>query len=216
MNFFVFEGFLGAGKTLGACIYAKYYQEKSGCALYSNCGLLGAKPFTSLDDFKLIAQEESSILVLDEAHMDLDARSFSSNHVKFFTQLSYYLRKLRCTLIITSPSFGDLDTRIRNITNVLAFVSKDSNYFRYELWDVQSNRFIKRMRIRKENAFKISASLFDTNSMVTPVQMPKNKDDFKDFLDELKYISENYYKSGEHSTKSDGNAIKEDLLIATT
>lgn len=215
MNFFVFTGFLGSGKTLGAAIYAKHYSQMSGCALYSNCGLLGAKPFTSIEDFKLIAQEKSSILLLDEAHMDLDARSFSSNHVKFFTQLSYYLRKLRCTLIITTPSFGDLDTRIRNITNVLAFVNKDTKYFRYELWDIQSRRFIKNMKIKKENAFKIASTLFDTNSMVTPIEISKNKEDFKEFLEQLKYISETYYKSGEQSAEPVGNALKEDLFVTS-
>lgn len=213
MNFMVFNGYLGSGKTLGACIYALHYVQKSGCALYSNCGLVGSKPFTSIDDFKEIAKEKSSILVLDEAHMDLDARSFSSNHVKFFTQVSYYLRKLRCTLIITTPSFEDLDTRIRKITNVLAFVSKDANYFKYELWDVQSRKFIQNMKITKTNAFMVGDALFDTNSMVTPVEIPKNKDDFKDFLEELKHISESYYKGGEHSAEPDGNAINEVLYV---
>ena len=129
MNVFVFTGFLGSGKTLGAVLYAKKYQALSGCALYSNIAIEGAKPFYSLETFKEIAQESSSILLLDEAHMDLDARSFNTNHVKFFTQLSYYLRKLRCTLFITSPNFADLDSRIRGITNILAIVSKSKGKF---------------------------------------------------------------------------------------
>lgn len=213
MNFMVFEGYLGSGKTLGAAIYSKHFSQLSGCALYSNCGMLGSKPFTCLDDFKHIAREQSSILLLDEAHMDLDARSFSSNHVKFFTQVSYYLRKLRCTLIITTPSFSDLDTRIRNITNILAFVSKDAKYFRYELWDVQSRKHKKDMKIKKENAFMVAETLFDTNSMVTPIDIPKNKDDFKEFLEELKHISEQFYKGEEQPTKLDGIALKEVIYV---
>lgn len=193
MNFMVFTGFLGSGKTLGASIFAEYFKEKSGCALYSNCGIVGSKSFTSMEDFKLIAQEESSLLVLDEAHMDLDARSFSSNHVKFFTQVSYYLRKLRCTLIITTPNFADLDSRIRSITNVLAFVSKDSNNFYYEMYDAQSQRYLRTYRIDKTNAFKVSDWLYDTYSMVTPISIPSTKNDFTDFLEELKTISENFY-----------------------
>lgn len=209
MNFMVFSGYLGSGKTLGASIYAKHYAQQSGCALYSNCGLLGAKPFTNINDFKKIAAEQSSILLLDEAHMDLDARSFSSNHVKFFTQVSYYLRKLRCTMIITSPSFSDLDSRIRSITNVLGFVTKDNEYFRYELWDVQSRKFIQNMKVKKENAFMIADTLYDTNSMVTPIEIPKNKDDFKEFLDELKQISEQFYKNDEGHAKHGQGVIEE-------
>lgn len=194
MNFMAFTGFLGSGKTLGASVFAQAYKEKSGCALYSNCGLIGSKPFTCMDDFKKIAMEQSSILLLDEAHMDLDARSFSSNHVKFFTQVSYYLRKLRCTLILTTPNFQDLDSRIRGITNVLAFVSKDKDYFKYEMYDVQSERYLRTYRILKNNAFSIANKIYDTNSMVTPISIPNTKNDFTDFLEELKVLSENYYK----------------------
>jgi len=196
MNFIVIQGFLGSGKTLGASIIAKNYQEKSNCALYSNYGLVGSKPFTSIDDFKKIAVEESSILVLDEAHMDLDARSFSSNHVKFFTQVSYYLRKLRCTMILTSPSFEDLDSRIRKVTNVLVDVSKDNQYFYYDFYDIQSHKFLKTLRINSKNAFAIGQYIFDTSSMVTPVDVPNSKEDFKTFLEELKTLSENYYRKG--------------------
>lgn len=197
MNFMVLEGFLGSGKTLGASILAKYYQERSGCALYSNFGLKDAKPFKSLEDFKLIAQEKSSILVLDEAHMDLDSRSFSSNHVKFFTQVSYYLRKLRCTLIMTSPSFSDLDSRIRGITNIYIHVNKDAKSFHYEMYDVQSKRYLRTMHINQLDAFKVADQIFDTSSMVTPIEIPPKKEDFTVFLNELKIISETYYKDGE-------------------
>ncbi len=199
MNFMIFEGFLGAGKTLGASIYAKYYQQRSGCALYSNFGLKGSKPFNSLEDFKEIAKEKSSILVLDEAHMDLDARSFSSNHVKFFTQVSYYLRKLRCTLIMTSPSFSDLDSRIRRITNIYVSVTKDFRNFSYEMYDIQSRKYLKTMQINQQDAFKLADQIFDTFGMVTPVVIPAKKDDFTDFLNELKIISESYHKNGERA-----------------
>lgn len=199
MNFMIFEGFLGAGKTLGASIFAVHYQQKSGCALYSNFGLKGAKPFSSLDDFKEIAKEKSSILVLDEAHMDLDARSFSSNHVKFFTQVSYYLRKLRCTLIMTSPSFSDLDSRIRRITNIYVSVTKDFRNFYYEMHDIQSNKYLRTMQINQQDAFKIANQIFDTAGMVTPIEIPAKKDDFADFLNELKVISETYYRDGERT-----------------
>lgn len=197
MNFMVLEGFLGAGKTLGASILAKYYQERSGCALYSNFGLKGSKPFTSLEDFKEIAKEKSSILILDEAHVDLDSRSFSSNHVKFFTQVSYYLRKLRCTLIMTSPSFTDLDSRIRGITNIYIRVNKDSKSFHYKMYDEQSKRYLKTMRINQKDAFAVAHQIFDTYSMVTPIEVPAKKEDFTVFLNELKIISEAYYIDGE-------------------
>jgi len=194
MNFIVVEGYLGSGKTLGGTILANYYQEISGCALYSNFGMKGAKEFKTLEDFKEIAKESSSILVLDEAHTDLDARSFSSNHVKFMSQISFYLRKLRCTLILTSPLFENLDSRIRGITNVLMHVSKDSKYFYYSMYDIQSDKPLRTMKINKEKALQIAPSLYETHNMVTPVEMPSKKDEFNLFLEQLIKVSDDYYK----------------------
>ncbi|MCY7936295.1 hypothetical protein MOF37_07610 [Bacillus spizizenii] len=195
MNVMVFEGFLGSGKTAGASVFAKAFQQRSGCTLYSNYGLQGSKPFTKLDDFKDIAVQPSSILVLDESHMDLDARSFSSNHVKFFTQISYYLRKLRCTMILTSPNFEDLDSRIRGITNILVQVEKRNGYFFYRMHDWQSNRYLKTYRFKQQYLKEYGHQVFDTTKMVTPIDIPDKKGDFNDFLEELKRISENYMVS---------------------
>ncbi len=76
MNVMVFEGFLGSGKTFGMSLFAKYYQEKSFVHCTVITVLIGSKPFVNLDTFHDIAKEESSILNLDEGHIDLDARSF--------------------------------------------------------------------------------------------------------------------------------------------
>lgn len=200
MNVMVIEGFLGAGKTLLMSLLAKHYQERSGCTLYSNYGLIGAKPFTKMEDFLQIAQEPSSILTIDEGHMDLDARSFSSNHVKFFTQVSYYLRKLRCTMIITSPNFSDLDSRIRGITNIYCRVNKDAKYFYYTMYDVQSARYLKTLKIPKDYAFYFGSQIFDTTKMVTPIQIPATKGDYLEFLETLKSTSEEYESMKKQAT----------------
>lgn len=192
MNLQVYEGYLGSGKTLGMSINAKYWQEMSGCTLYSNYGLSGSKPFTSMHDFLDVAKQPSSIICLDEAHVDLDARSFSTNHVKFFTQVSFYLRKLRCSLFITSPLFDNLDTRIRGITNIFVHVSKDKNYFYYPMYDIQSLKYLGTKKIRKENAFAIASQLYDTNALVTPITIPNTKEEYNKFLDELKQCTLDY------------------------
>jgi hypothetical protein len=199
MNVMVFEGYLGSGKTLGMSLFAYHFKLMSNCVLYSNYGVVGSKSFTSIENFKDIAQEKSTILCLDEAHIDLDARSFSSNSVKFFSQVSYYLRKLRCTLFIASPSFEDLDSRIRGITNVLVKVSNDKNYYYYTMYDIQSKRFLKRMRIRKQKAYKIGSQIYDTEAMVSPVKVPEKRQAFMEFLEALKTTAEEYGRQYKHS-----------------
>lgn len=195
MNIVVFEGYLGAGKTLGASILAKYYQEKSGCTLYSNYGLAGSKPFTRMEDFLDVAQQPSSIIVWDECHVDLDSRSFSSNHVKFLTQIAFYLRKMRCTLIITSPMFENLDSRIRGITNILVQVQKGKEYFYYPFYDIQSGKYLKTKKIKKEDAFRIASDIFPTYAMVTPIEVPSKKEEYESFLHVLKQTSDNFNKT---------------------
>jgi len=198
-NFIVFDGQLGSGKTLGAVVFANYLKSKSpNTVLYSNFGMKNAKEFTSLRHFLEVAGNPSSIIVLDEAHVDLDARSFNSNHVKFITATSFYLRKIRATLILTSPLFENLDSRIRAITNVLCLVSKDKSYFYYEMYDPTSNKHLGTKKIRKQKAFHLN--LYDTNAIVTQLDVPAKKEEFDKFLFELKQTTMNYYKKD----KTDG------------
>lgn len=196
MNFIVFEGQLGAGKTMGAVVFANYVKSLSqDVELYSNFGMYHSKPFRSLYDFFDCAQNFSSVVVLDEAHVDLDARSFNTNHVKFLSMTSFYLRKIRTTFIMTSPLFDNLDSRIRGITNMLVKVRNGKKYFYYDCYDVQSERFLKTMKLSKEKAYKLN--LYDTNAIVSPIEMPANKQEFDLFLDDLKRKSEQYYDRGQ-------------------
>ena len=193
-NFIVFDGQLGSGKTLGAVLFANYLKAKSpDTVLYSNFDMTGAKSFTSLDDFYEVAMNPSSIIVLDEAHVDLDSRSFNTNHVKFLTSTSFYLRKIRATLIMTSPLFENLDARIRTITNILVLVSKDKTHFYYEMYDPTNFRHLRTKKVRQQLAFNLN--LYDTNSIVSPLEMPEKKPDFDKFLFELKRLSLDYYNN---------------------
>lgn len=186
MNAIVFSGKLGAGKTLGMAILALYYASRSGCTLYSNCGINFSKPFSHYEDFLDIAEQKHSIVCLDESHVDLDSRSSNANTVKHFTNLLFYLRKLRCTMFFTTPSIDNLDLRVRDIMNIYCEVSKDKKYFRYNLYDLQSEIWLKEIRIKKESAFALSEKIYDTNAMVTPLELPQETAAFKNFLHQLK------------------------------
>lgn len=125
-------------------------------------------------------------LCLDEAHIDLSSRDFNTNNVKFFTNIVFYLRKLRCTLVMTSPLIENIDSRVRNVTNLYCPVRNDRNYFYYPFYDYQLEKYLKTKRIRKIDAFKISEQIFDTYSMVTPLEYPSSRQEFIDLLEQLK------------------------------
>jgi hypothetical protein len=211
VNLMVIDGYLGSGKTLGMTLLSLFFQEmvkeesagSTSCTLYSNCGIKGSKEFTHYSQFIDVAQQPSSIIALDEAHSDLDARNFATNAVKFFTHLIFYLRKLRCTLIMATPSIENLDSRVRAITNVYCMVSKDTKNFYYDMYDLQKLKHLKRYKIRKEDAFAAASLAYDTYNMVLPVEFPQDRNEFHDFVKALKAMNSDFY-----AVKGDGRATQ--------
>lgn len=192
MNLIFFEGQMGNGKTLGMSIVAKDWAQRSGATLYSNYGLEGSKPFRSFEDFKDVAIQPSSIVCLDEIHNDIDSRDFNTNAVKYFSHIVFYLRKLRCILMMTSPLFENIESRVRNVTNVVVSVQKDKNYYYYPFYDLQQMKALKMKKIKKQSAHDCAAVIFDTYEMVTPLEYPSSRDDFKRLLNDLKEHNKNY------------------------
>lgn len=196
MNLAIIDGYLGAGKTLAMTLLALYFQEMSSCAVYSNYGVIGSKKFDHYEDFLSIAEEDSTIVCLDEAHTDLDSRNFNTNAVKFFTHLIFYLRKLRCTLFLATPSIDNLDSRVRSIANLYIHVSKDKKYFYYDFYDMQSAKYLKQYRIRQVDAFVCANLAYDTFNMVLPVEFPTDRVVYNDFVKVLKEKSNSFYLQG--------------------
>jgi hypothetical protein len=187
---------MGNGKTLGMVLFAKMYQQKTGCTLYSNFGVKSSKPFTSFKNFLKIAKEPSSILLLDECHVDIDSRNSLSNASKYWSHIAFFLRKMRCTLMLTTPLFSNVDSRFREITYVYVPVRKDKNYFYYPIVDYQEDKILKTMKMKKkENAIKLVNEVFDTHSMVTPLEYPANKAEFDSLLVDLKKTNDSYYET---------------------
>lgn len=195
MNLILFEGQMGNGKTLGMSIVAKDWAQRSGATLYSNYGLKGSKPFHSFEDFLDVAVQPSSIICLDEVHNDIDSRDFNTNAVKYFSHIVFYLRKMRCIILMTTPLFDNVESRVRNVTNVVVSVHKDKHYYYYPFYDFQSDRPLKQKRILKTDAHYTASQIFDTYSMVTPLEYPTNRDEFKKLLVELKNTNQSYLES---------------------
>ncbi|PAF11843.1 hypothetical protein CHH59_21480 [Shouchella clausii] len=193
MNVIMLDGIMGSGKTLGASILAKDLQQQTGCTLYSNFGLKGSKSFTHLSDFIDVCRQPSSVIVLDESHVDLDSRNFNLNSVKFFNTIVFYLRKMRCTLMLTSPLFRNIDTRVQGVTNVYVPVKKNKTHYIYPFYDWQTLRFCKEKRIRKEYAHAIASEIMDTYAIVTPLEYPATRDEFNKLLEELKNENKKYH-----------------------
>lgn len=205
-----FDGHLGAGKTFGMSVLAQHYRQKSGCTLYSNYGLKNSKLFTSFDQFLDVAQQPSSIICLDEAHTDLDSRSGNTNIAKYLTHIIFYLRKMRATLMFSSPNIMNIDARVRAIMDVYCRVSKDKKYFHYDMYDLNSERYLKSLRINKEKAFAIGHEIYDTHKMVVPMTFPDTKDEYLRTINMLKTVSDEYY---EQATDEPGPGATEAVAV---
>ncbi|MFD5022377.1 AAA family ATPase [Paenibacillus sp. NPDC058367] len=184
---------MGTGKTLGMSLLAQHFRQQSGCTLWSNYGLSNARLFTNFEQFLEVAQQPSSIICLDEVHTDLDSRSGNTNTSKYLTHMLYYLRKIRATIFYATPDISSVDVRVRSVTNVYCRVSKNKRKFKYEMWDLQSVRYLRTLMIDKEKVFAIADQIYDTHKMVVPMEFPEKKEEYIQLINMLKNISDQYY-----------------------
>lgn len=191
MFVWLFQGNLGEGKTFGASVLAHYFAsraKKSGVPvdLYSNYGLQGSKELCSYKDFYQVAKSPNSIVVLDEAHVNLDSRLFGKGANIYMTQFFFYLRKLCCSLFMTTPNIRNLDSRMRMLTNILVTCNKWGGGFRYQFWDLQGERLLRTAFMHRHVAQEIfKCKIYDSHAIVRNIDFPSNERTFDTFLDKI-------------------------------
>ncbi|MDH7578471.1 MAG: hypothetical protein QHH75_11825 [Bacillota bacterium] len=196
MYVWVFQGQLGEGKTFGMSVLGWHFVAKARRSgihadLYANFDLQGAKPLTSYRDFYQVARSEASICLLDEAHVNLDARLFHRGANIYMTQFFFYLRKLSASLFMTTPHIRNLDSRMRQLTNILVDCHKITGGFLYEIYDYQSERLLRRKFLPIHVAKQIFATgMYDSHAIIRAVEFPSNERAFDRFLDQIIEIRE--------------------------
>lgn len=190
MELIVFEGNRGMGKTLGMVLHAKRIQAYTGCNLFANFPVRGAEGFYSFEDFKKVSICKNSIVLLDECHNDLDSRDYSTSSVKYFSHMIFYLRKLGCVMFLTTPLFSAITSRVRDVTNIVCRCSKTYDYFVYDFWDNDQGVFLKRRKVLKDKAFMLCKNVYNTKSLVNPLEYPSSKQEFLQILSEIKRENE--------------------------
>lgn len=211
MFVWLFQGNLGEGKTFGASVLAHYFASRAKRVgipvdLYSNYGLQGSHDLKSYKDFYGVAKSPNSIVVLDEAHVNLDSRLFGKGANIYMTQFFFYLRKLRCSLFMTTPNIRNLDSRMRMLTNILVICNKWGGGFRYQFWDMQGERLLRTAFMHRHVAKEIfKCRIYDSHAIVRNVEFPSNERTFDSFLEKIIEI---------RKKKFDEAREREDELIA--
>lgn len=217
MYVWVFTGNLGEGKTFGMSVFAHYYAARARRAgipveLFSNYGLKGSRVLTSYKNFFDVAAVPASICLLDEAHVNLDARLFHRGSNIYMTQFFFYLRKLGSSLFMTTPHIRNLDSRMRLLTNILVECHKVGGGFSFDIWDFQSERFLRRKYLPKYRAQEIfAAGMYDTHAIVRTVGFPSSEREFDKFLTRIVEIRDDLYPDQPSEDDSE-DLISEDSL----
>jgi len=195
------QGPLGSGKTFTMSLLAHYWRNKvrlrgGDVMLFSNYGLLDSYPMDHYTDWYEVARAQGSICCWDEAQHIADSRQALKRSSVAMTKLLMYVRKMRSVQIYCSPSIQNVDSRIRQLVEVLINVRRvgdkglSLDFYDYQARHYGTNgRFLHSQfipRSKMERIFRLK--LYDTFEMVQGFPMPVTERQEKEFFETLERI----------------------------
>lgn len=193
-HFFI-QGPLGSGKTFLMSLLAHHWKEKAASrggnvALFSNYDLKDSLPLDDYTDWYKVAEAQGSIVCFDEAQMAFSNRRWSKFGSTIATEVLMFTRKMQAVLIYCSPSIKNVDSRIRDIVEVLITVRKIGDRgFSLHFMDYQTGEFMHKQFIpmwKAKRVFKLS--LYDTHQMVKGFPLPQTERQATEFFETLEEI----------------------------
>jgi len=194
-HFFI-QGPLGAGKTFLMSVLAHHWREKTlarggKVKLFSNYGLLDSQPMNHFTDWYDVAEAQGSICCWDEAQMAFSNRKWSRYGATLATEVMMFTRKMQSVQMYCSPSIKNVDSRIRDIVEVLVDVRKIGEKgfsLTFRDWQQQGmvmhSQFIPMFKAKK--IFKLN--LYDSFNMVQSFPLPGDERQGKEFFEKLEEI----------------------------
>lgn len=186
-------GGYGQGKTFTSVIKAHQWAAASGAKLFANFPLRGAYPFDHYEDWYRVADAHGSIIIFDESQSNFDSRTWGGNGQISMTQVINFVRKMNCLFIFVLPSYNNIDTRIRDKTDVLIECFKSpagtitNMVYEYSAKEYGAKgKLLQKWHLPKASQQKISElKLYSTHSMVNrfPTPPPNKTEQFFAELD---------------------------------
>lgn len=193
-------GPLGAGKSTAASLFPWLWKNgvearKGHLELFANYDLYGAERLDKTEDWFKVADVHGSVCIWDEAHRTFDSRRFSSFQNIFATELLTFCRKMVAIQVFATPSIQRLDTRIREILEILVVVRKHGHGTYYDFYDFQADfagrygRFLHSLYLPKNKLNQIyKLDLFDSHSFVGKFPMPRTEKEAIPFMERLEEV----------------------------
>lgn len=207
MHIIGIEGRYGSGKTTTAVVKAHQWAGMTGAKLFANFPLRGAYLFEHYTDWYRVADAHGSIIIFDEAVKNYDSRKWAKSGQIEMTHVMNYVRKMNSLMIFILPDFMDLESRVRNKTDILIYCKRQkgggiTNF----VFDQQMKgrnethgRLINKWVLPMSSMRKIwDLKLFNTHSMIHAFPTPPDQESDKFFkeLDKrhLTALERNYGK----------------------
>lgn len=186
-------GGFGQGKSTTGVIKAHQWALASGAKIFSNFPCRGAYLFDHYTDWYRIADAHGSIVIFDESQSNFDGRQWGGEGNIALTQIFNYVRKMNCIFIFILPSYENIDTRIRQRTDILINCWKSpSGTIINSIYDYQDKAFGEYGRLLNKWILPATSqrkvyelNLFDTHSMIHRFPMPVGKKQIEEFFKEL-------------------------------
>lgn len=193
-HFFV-QGPLGSGKTFTMSLLAHHWREKvrqrgGDVKLFSNYGLKDSHAMDHYTDWYEVANAQGSICCWDEAQMAFSNRRWSKFGQGIATEIMMYTRKMQSVQIYCSPSIMNVDSRIRQIVEVLVDVRKIGDKgFKLRFTDFQTGEFMHTQFLPMWKAKRIfKLNLYDTYQMVQGFPLPATEREGTEFFKKLEEV----------------------------
>jgi len=194
MHHILFQGGLGAGKTFAMSLFATWLKEQATLAgakveLFSNYDLKDSTTMLDYTDWYKVAEADTSIICWDEAQVVFNNRAWSKFGQGIATEVAMYTRKLRSIQIYATPNVGNVDSRIRDIIEVVVTMRKDNAGYHFYFTDFTTKEFLRKAFIPIWKAKRIyKLGLYDTYAFVRGFPLPNNERQADEFWDKLDSI----------------------------
>lgn len=193
-HFFI-QGALGSGKTFMMSLLAHHWKQRTEAKggkvkLFSNYDLLNSDPMDHYTDWYDVAKAQGSIICWDEAQMSFSNRKWSKYGSGVATEVLMFTRKMQSVQIYCSPSINNVDSRIRQIVEILITVTKVGDKgFKLHFRDYQTGEFMQTQffpMFKAKRIFKMQ--LYDTFNMVQNFPLPGTEREGTVFFETLEEI----------------------------
>lgn len=155
----------GSGKTLTTVNIADEYQ-KAGIKVFSNFTLVGI-PYKHIKFSDIVEFPEylhDAVILLDEAHIGIDAYDFFKGTVRGITEFSTQIRKRRLVIIYTTQVFTTVAKRLRQQTDYLLYCNELNvkGLIHTQMWDNKTKEFLH----EKVSDLRRYFESYDTNELI--------------------------------------------------